>query len=349
MIAFALAAALAQAAGPPAPPALSIGSKAPVPEVTAWVRGEAPEFWKPGTVYVVAFWASWSGPSRQSLAPLSKLEDDLRARGVVVVGVTDEPPEEVRRFTGREEWRGKARFALGADPDGSMRREWLDAALQRGLPTAFVVKEGVVQWIGHPRDAEATLAKVLDGSWDLAAAKVLHEAIVAEDARARERERMVTEAMAAKDVDRALAALDGAIAEAGADAAMPLRVQRALLLLGADRAEEGYAAAEGLAAQDPGVRAWLASGILRMPMRDRRVEVALRWLEGATPAGQQPSPQVLAEIGYAWELKGDRSKAAEFTRRALEGAKALGPAGEDWAADLREVLRGYEQAPTEGK
>lgn len=349
VIALALAAALAQAASPTAPPALSIGSKAPKPEVAAWVRGEAPEFWTPGTVYLVSFWATWSGPSRQSLAMLSKLADDLRPRGVVVLGVTEEAVDDTRRFAERDEWRGKARFTLGADPDGSMRREWLDAARQRGLPTAFVVKEGVVQWIGHPRDAEATLAKVLDGSWDLAAAKALHEAVVAEDARAHERERTVTEAMAAKDIDRALAALDAAIADAGADASMPLRVQRALLLLGADRAEEGYAAAEGLAAQDPSVRAWLAAGVLRMPMRDRRVELALRWLEGATPAGEQPSPQVLAEIGYAWGLKGDLAKAASFTRQALDAAKALGPAGEDWAADLREVLRGYEDATPSAK
>ena len=349
MIALALAAALAQAASPPAPPALSIGSKAPKPEVSAWVRGEAPEFWKPGTVYVVSFWATWSGPSRQSLAALSKLADDLRPRGVVVLGVTDERPDDVRRFAEREEWRGKARFALGADPDGSTRREWLEAARQRGLPTAFIVKEGVVQWIGHPRDAEATLAKVLDGSWDLAAAKALHEAVAAEDARARERERTVTDAMAAKDIDRALASLDAAIAEAGADASMPLRVQRALMLLGADRADEGYAAAEALAAQDPAVRSWLAAGVLRMPMRDRRVDLALRWLEGATPAGEQPSPQVLAETGYAWGLKGDRARAADFTRRAIDAAKALGAAGEDWAADLREVLRGYEAVPPEAK
>lgn len=349
MIALALAAALAQAAGHPAPPALSIGSKAPRPDVAQWVRGEAPEFWKPGSVYVVSFWATWSGPSRQSLAVLSKLGDDLRARGVVVVGVTDEPADDARRFAERDEWRGKARFALGADPDGSMRMEWLEAAQQRGLPTAFIVREGVVQWIGHPRDAEATLVRVLDGTWDLAAAKALHENVVAEDARQRQRERAMAEAMAAKDTDRALAALDAAIAEAGKDAATPLRVQRALLLLGAGRADEGYEAAEALAAQDPGVRAWLASGVLRMPMRDRRVDVALRWLDGATAEGQQPTPQVLAEIGHAWGLKGDRAKAADFTRRAIEGAKSLGPAGEDWAADLREVLRGYEAAPPDAK
>lgn len=203
--ALALAAMLAQAAGPPAPPALSIGSKAPKPEVAAWVRGEAPEFWTPGTVYLVSFWATWSPPSRQALATLSRLGDELRGRGVVVVGVTDEQPEEVRRFAEREEWRGKARFALGADPDGSMRREWLDAARQRGLPTSFVVKEGVVQWIGHPRDAAATLGKVLDGSWDLAAAKTLHEDVLAEDLRQRSREQAMAEAMATKDIGRALA------------------------------------------------------------------------------------------------------------------------------------------------
>ncbi len=342
MLALVLSGALAQAAAPVAPPALSVGTKAPRPEVAQWVRGEAPEFWTPGRVYVVAFWATWSPPGRQSLAGLSRLADDLRARGVTVVGVTDEDPEAVRRFVERDEWRGKARFTIGADPDGSMRREWLDAAHQRGLPAAFIVREGVVQWVGHPRDAEATLAKVLDGTWDLAAAKVLFEDAVAEDDRQRARERETRDAMAAGDTGRALGAIDGAIADAGPEASLPLRVQRAMLLLQAGRADEGYAAAEALVREDGGTRLWLAACVLRTPMKDRRVDVAIGWLDGATAPGQEPAPQVLAELGHAWGLKGDRAKAAGFTRRAIEGAKALGPAGEDWAADLREVLRGYE-------
>lgn len=349
MLALVLSGALAQAAAPVAPPALSIGTKAPKPDVAAWVRGDAPEFWTPGRVYVIAFWATWSAPSRQSLAGLSKLADDLRARGVAVVGVTDEEPEAVRRFAEREEWRGKARFALGADPDGSMRREWLDAAHQRGLPTAFIVREGVVQWVGHPRDAEPTLAKVLDGTWDVAAAKALFEDTVAEDDRQRARERDTKEALAAGDTARALGALDMAIADAGPEASLPLRVQRAMLLLRSGRADEGYAAAEALVREDGGTRLWLAAFVLRTPMKDRRVDTAVAWLEGATAAGQEPAPQVLAELGHAWGLKGDRAKAADLTRRAIAGAKALGPAGEDWAADLREVLRGYEdEAGTSG-
>lgn len=350
MIALLLAGALAQAAGDvPGPPALSIGSAAPKPDVARWVRHEPPEFWKPGTVYVVAFWATWSGPGRQSLAGLSRLRDDLRARRVEVVAISDEAPDAVQRFAEREEWRGKARIPLGADPDGSMRREWMEAAHQHGLPTAFIVKEGIIQWIGHPRDAEGTLGKVLDGTWDLRAAKTLFEDAVAADDRQRARDRAMADALRDGDTDRVLELLDAAIAEAGAEASMPLRVQRTFVLLKAGRSDEGYVLAERLAAEDPGVRLWLATGVLRMPIKDRRVDAAIAWIEGATPAGEEPSPQALAELGYAWSLKGDLSRAASFTRRAIDAAKTLGHAGEDWAADLREVLRGFEERSNAGK
>jgi hypothetical protein len=51
---------------------------------------------------------------------------------------------------------------------------------------------------------------------------------------------------------------------------------------------------------------------------------------------------VLAELAYAWSLKGDFNKAADFMRRAIDTAKSLGPTAADYVADLTAQLKGYE-------
>ena len=44
-------------------------------------------------------------------------------------------------------------------------------AQQRGIPCSFIVKDGVVQWIGHPMSMDAPLESVVAGNWDVPAAK----------------------------------------------------------------------------------------------------------------------------------------------------------------------------------
>ena len=55
--------------------------------------------------------------------------------------------------------------------DGAMARNWMTAAGQGGIPTAFIInKDGRIAWIGHPMQMDGPLEKIVKGSWDLAAA-----------------------------------------------------------------------------------------------------------------------------------------------------------------------------------
>jgi tetratricopeptide (TPR) repeat protein len=60
---------------------------------------------------------------------------------------------------------------------GDMARDWMSAAGERGIPSAFIVgKDGRIAWIGHPMGKlEATLAKVIDGTFDVQAASEARE------------------------------------------------------------------------------------------------------------------------------------------------------------------------------
>jgi len=353
MLHLLLAAIISQAPGatqaaPAAPAApttlaLSIGSKAPIPEISDFVRGEKPTFFEPGKVYVIEFWATWCPPCRQSMPHLTKLAEDMKSKGVVIVGISDEKVETVRTFLEKEEWKQKARYTLATDPDRSTHKAYMEASGQGGIPTAFIVKEGVVQWIGHPMEMDAPLAKVVDGTWDSKTAKQTFEDAVAEEMKAMGRQNDMTKAIDSKDWDKAIAMIDAEIATAKGEEALQSKVQKAQILLIAERGDAAYALCAELVKEDPNVRTYIATSVLRIPdVADRRVDVAIGWLSDVVTADGATNPQVLAELAYAWSLKGDFTKAADFARRAMESAKSLGPTAAEYVADLAEQLKGYE-------
>jgi thiol-disulfide isomerase/thioredoxin len=345
IISQAQAATQAATAAQAAPPtlALSIGSKAPIPEISDFVRGEKPTFFEPGKVYVIEFWATWCPPCRQSMPHLTKLAEDMKSKGVVIVGISDEKVETVRTFLEKEEWKQKARYTLATDPDRSTHKAYMEASGQGGIPTAFIVREGVVQWIGHPMEMDAPLAKVVDGTWDSKTAKQTFEDAVAEEMKAMGRQNDMTKAIDSKDWDKAIAMIDAEIATAKGEEALQSKVQKAQILLIAGRGDAAYALCAELVKEDPNVRTYIATSVLRIPdVADRRVDVAIGWLSDVVTADGATNPQVLAELAYAWSLKGDFTKAADFARRAMESAKSLGPTAAEYVADLAEQLKGYE-------
>jgi thiol-disulfide isomerase/thioredoxin len=65
-----------------------------------------------GNVVVLEFWATWCGPCRSSLPRLDAWQKKYAARGLKVVGVSDETPEVVAAFAAKQ----KLSYPLGSDP-----------------------------------------------------------------------------------------------------------------------------------------------------------------------------------------------------------------------------------------
>jgi len=146
---------------------LGVGDKAPKLDVEHWIKGDKVSEFKSDNVYVVEFWATWCPPCRTSMPHLSELQEKYEDKNVRIIGISDEPYDKVKDFLTSEDWPEKTQYTLATDPDRSVFNDYMRAAGQNGIPTAFIVgKDNKVQWIGHPMNMDEPLAKVVDGTWD---------------------------------------------------------------------------------------------------------------------------------------------------------------------------------------
>lgn len=160
---------------------LTVGDVAPALDIEHWVQDNdgklAPvkEFEK-GKVYIVEFWATWCGPCIMSMPHLAETQTKFGYDNVRLISVSDEDLETVNGFLGQTV-RGEEEktyeeltsvYSLTTDPDRSVFSDYMEAAGQNGIPTAFIVgKNGVVEWVGHPMDGmDEALESVVKDSWD---------------------------------------------------------------------------------------------------------------------------------------------------------------------------------------
>ncbi len=176
-----LVAASALAQRTAALPSLGVGDKAPAISVAKWVKGTPKKGFELGKVYVVEFWATWCPPCRESIPHLTELQKRYgNAVSFNGFAVWQREPKDayigsVEKFVTKMGPKMDYSVAVDTDPrTGAMAVNWMTAAGQNGIPTAFVVgKDGRIAYIGHPMDPGLpdTLDKVLAGTFDANAAK----------------------------------------------------------------------------------------------------------------------------------------------------------------------------------
>ena len=147
------------------------GSKAPELSIKKWLKGEKIERLAPNKTYVVEFWATWCGPCIQAMPHVTELAK--KNPDVIFLGVgiwEDDVDQVLEKFVEKMGDKIGYNLAYSGNQDG-MAVTWMKAAEQNGIPSAFIVKNGVIQWIGHPMSLDKPLAEVKEGTFDLATFK----------------------------------------------------------------------------------------------------------------------------------------------------------------------------------
>ncbi len=162
-----------------------LGDAAPALDIKEWIKGGPVDLaaGKGKTVHVVEFWATWCGPCRTSIPHLTELQKRFKDKGVVFIGVSNEKSDVVKKFVTK--MGDKMDYAVAID-GGKTSEGYMEAFNINGIPHAFVVdKDGRIVWQGHPMAGlDSTLEKVVNGKYDLAAAKAEN----AKQAAAQEKE-----------------------------------------------------------------------------------------------------------------------------------------------------------------
>jgi thiol-disulfide isomerase/thioredoxin len=149
---------------------LAPGQPAPPLSVKRWIKGGAVDAIAPSGIYVVEFWATWCGPCIDSIPHLTATAKKNPDVTFVGVSIWEDDGSGIDKFVKKMGVKMDYHVGYSGNQDG-MSETWMKASGQNGIPTAFIVKDGAVQWIGHPMELEAPLAKVKAGTFDLEAFK----------------------------------------------------------------------------------------------------------------------------------------------------------------------------------
>ena len=172
--------------------AVGPGSPAPALKVVKWLKGDKIAKLEKDKTYVVEFWATWCGPCVQAMPHVTKLAKENPDVTFLGVGIWEDDVDGVlEAFV--EKMGDKIGYNLGySGNEEGMAETWMKASGQNGIPSAFIVKNGVIQWIGHPMSMDQPLAEVKAGTFDLAAFKAeYYEEMAVQRAQMAARDEMV--------------------------------------------------------------------------------------------------------------------------------------------------------------
>jgi len=155
---------------------LSVGDDAPAIEVSRWAKGEKVDRLEKDRTYVVEFWATWCGPCKVSIPHLTELQKKNKDIRFIGVSVWEQDQKAVAPFV--ESMGDKMDYSVALDVvedgqngnSGKMAKSWMTASGSNGIPTAFIVKNGKIAWIGHPMAMDQPLEKVKSPNFDIATA-----------------------------------------------------------------------------------------------------------------------------------------------------------------------------------
>jgi thiol-disulfide isomerase/thioredoxin len=340
---------------PAAAEGLGVGDPAPKLEVKEFVKGEPVKGLEKGKIYVVEFWATWCGPCRATIPHLTELQK--KHKDVIFIGVSafERDQGKVKPFVKEMGDKMDYRVAMDAVPEGKqgaegkMAKNWMEAADQDGIPTAFIVNaDGKIAWIGHPTELGEPLAKVVEGKFDLKTAAAEAKRANAQKHKLKELQEKLTKASQHGGPKEVVAVIDEAItADPDLEKTLGSAKFRILTSKGGDSKkalEYGKHLLETVYKDDKERLNDLAWSIVDpdgMKHDAKLTKLALQAALRADELAKHKDPAVADTLGKAYFDNGDAVNALETQQRAVKLAKGT-PLESD--KTMKDRLEQYKKA-----
>lgn len=148
------------------------GSMAPALDVKKWYKGTPVKGFEKDKTYIVEFWATWCGPCITSIPHVTKLAKENPDVTVIGVSIWEEDEgTKIQDFIDKMGDKMDYNVGYSGNKEG-MAQTWMDAAGQNGIPSAFIIKNQQIQWVGHPMSMDKPLAEIKAGTFDVEAFRV---------------------------------------------------------------------------------------------------------------------------------------------------------------------------------
>jgi len=311
---------------------LGIGDPSPKLEVKEFVKGDPVKSFEKGKIYVVEFWATWCGPCKTSIPHISELQKKYKDVVVIGVSVFERDQSKVKPFV--EEMGDKMAYRVAMDDvgdkggEGKMGKNWMEAADQEGIPTAFIINgEGKIAWIGHPMEMDKPLDQIVAGKWDLAKAGADFKKEAARKVKFRALVTKIREAQQAGDNKKLLAVIDEAIKDdAEMENQLGLLKLRTLVTIGdTDKTlEYGNKLVGGALKEQPQGLNGVAWFLVEKPgdkPNPKLMKFALEVAQKADKLAEGKDAAIADTLAKAYYENGDATKALENQERAMKLAK----------------------------
>jgi thiol-disulfide isomerase/thioredoxin len=303
---------------------LTVGDLAPPLTADQWFQGKPVRKFAPGRVYVVEFWATWCGSCIAFMPDLAELQMRYRDQGVRCISFTardaNNTREQVAAFIRKRG--GKLNHTFVYADDRTTYNAWMKAAGRDAIPCAFVVdRTGRVAYIGNPMYVALVLPKVVAGNRNARA--------VSDEIAKIDQEFRTASAALFPDTRAGLQAIKEFEAKYPplANNLIMVRVKLSLLPK-VGEIDEAKKVAEVVMARaikqgHPSSLIQVAALLRNGPGKDSKelLKVAVKAAEAAVQVAGDGDARTLMELAETYSAIGDKARAKEYARKAVEAAR----------------------------
>jgi len=302
-------------------PKIFPGATISFPQFTQWVQGTPIHAFEPKQIYVFEFFSTTCSHCKQYAEVIEQVAHTYGALGVRFISITQEDPATVAAWLEQPAQKNKFTWDVVSDTKSAAMVQMQGGTFHNFTPRSFIVRDGIIEWFGHPKLSADPLKQLLAGTWN---SQSIRQEFILDSHVARAKNYLDGIARSCDksgDWNRLLIAVDN-VAAVIPERANNYKLQRFTVMLGlADMPDQAYAYARELALRyhdDVKVMRSLAQVILNSPfVKQRDVKLALQWATEADSLANGQDSRAANTLALACFSNGDRENAIQHEERAV--------------------------------